>query len=285
MNGTRMLTILLFAAVLAVVGAAVVLFQQQARVTSGSERTYLLADLRANLNRVSAIRIETPDSRIHMAIEGEPGDEARWVITTEHGYPADPARVRELVLALTAMEQVEEKTRDRAQYGRLGLDDIDTEGSKATRVSVHDAGGQSLSDVLIGYRAPSRATPDPRSPTRISERAFVRLANSDQSWLASPVPEAPTTLRSWIDPALPTLPEARVRRVTVTHGDGQVLTMERDQPGDSSRFRLTQPPEGADAGAVPRALPAGLVFVSFDEVRPATDMNWSDADAVIEYTA
>ncbi|RMF09953.1 MAG: DUF4340 domain-containing protein [Alphaproteobacteria bacterium] len=279
MNSNRTLIILLVVTVIAVLAAAVVVVQQQASVTSEIERTALFPDLDEEIGSVVALTVRSAEGEVVVRRA-----EAGWVVPAKHDYPADRARVREVLLALTRMEAVEPKTAQPELYERLGVSDPDRPGSRATLLSLRDAAGGTIAALLIGDRAPARGVYG-RDRTGVDGRAYVRKAGDAQSWLALGVPDISADPDQWIDHNLLTLPRERIRRITISHPDGSTVRLFRDSPGEEN-FTIADLPRGrrAKTGMGPESTAAALSFLSFDDVKPAEDVDWSGATRTV-YTA
>ena len=280
MNSSRIVIILLFVTIIAVAGAILVLVREQAAISTDVESARLFPDLGSRLGDVAEVRIEDAGNSVTIKRDGE-----GWTLPGKFGYPADQGRVRGALLDATRIDLLEVRTADPALYGRLGVQNPDQQGSRAVRLSLLDAGGGTLAAVLIGDRPQGSGvySPDQRGG---SGRAYVRRPDEIQSWLASGVPDLSADSEYWLNDQLLSLVQDRVKRVTVHHADGATIRIYRDSPGGDNgddRFSIADLPDERIARTAdgPATLAMGLAFLSFDDVKPADDVDWSGGSEVL----
>jgi hypothetical protein len=150
---------------------------------------------------------------------------ADWVVAERAGFPADVARVRELVLAVLALkigqaEAVTEKDRARLKLDRAG-----------TRLELRGASGKPLAALVVGGKYFKR---EPRNAdTAPGDGRFVLL------------PDAPGTALVVADP-LPLVTAASAPWVSKSgFGAEKVRSMEVDLPA-SGKWRVARADENAD---------------------------------------
>src|SRR5207247_2746764 len=95
-------------------------------------------------------------------------DGAGWSVG-ERGWPADPGKVRKLLLDLGALNIVEEKTRLPANYPQLGVQDVSSPKATGTRIEVITPGESGRSS-SASPRAPSPGTCALPPPRRLCSR-------------------------------------------------------------------------------------------------------------------
>ncbi len=276
MNSSRSLIILLAVTVVAVAAAAFAILHQQASVTTKVERKMLFPDIESKLERVTKLAVKSASGAT--VVERK---DSKWLVPAKHDYPADRAQVRKVLLSFTRMEAAEEKTSKPDLYDRLGLRNVDQKGSKAVLLTLSDASGQAVASLLIGNRAPSRGVYG-NGRTGEKDRAYVRKPGEAQSWLAVGVPEVSVDPGKWIDENLLALPRERVKRITVHHPKAPEVTLSRADAGDET-FTLADVPKGRKMKSVGESDSAAsaLSFLSFDDVKPAADVDWSGATEVV----
>jgi Domain of unknown function (DUF4340) len=183
------------------------------------------------------------------------------------GYPVRPARVRELLTALTELRLIEPRTTDPAQFERLGLDDATKPGSTAQLLRVLDGEGRPLAELIVGRRRT-------RIQGNVPEAAFVRRPGETQSWLAEgrlPI-EADGPL--WIDRDIANIPAGRILRVEAARlgGEPPVVLIRRE--GEEPPKLAVEAPPGIDTAEevtldeVARA----FEFLTFLEVKPEAEI-------------
>lgn len=150
---------------------------------------------------------------------------ADWVIAERAGFPADVAKVRELVLAALALrigqaEAVTEKDRARLKLDRAG-----------TRLEFRGAGGKLLAALVVGGKYFKR---EPRNAdTAPGDGRFVLLPDAPDAALivADPLPLASAASAAWVS--------------KTGFGAEKVRVMEVDFPA-SGKWRIARAGENAD---------------------------------------
>lgn len=253
-----------------VVGAVAAVTQRQ----TASERVVtdaaVLPDLMARINDVAALALEGPEADFALRFDGE-----RWVVPDLADFPADFDKVKKTLIGLAELRTIEEKTADPERYGALGLAAPDAEEGGGTWVRLHDGDDGTVAALMVGN--PGRGGAD---------QVYVRRVGEAETWLARGELDLGDTPNAWVDTMILRLEPDRVRRVVITHADGEVVEMVRETR-DSESFDLVNMPEDATLRS-PLTLDnvgRSLAFVRFDDVAaasagPAPDE--ADSTAVFE---
>ena len=214
----------------------------------GGER--LLADLEPIANDVTQVTIADADGSTTLA-----RNDSGWVVTDRHDYPADLGKLRQLVVALADATIVEAKTANPENHDRLGLVAPD-EGGSGTRVVL--AGDGFSHEVVLG-------------DTAQGDYRYARRAAEDQTYLVDRDPDAPADATEWLAADLVDIGADRVRRVSITHADGETIVIEKDSE-DATNFTVRDVPEGRELSyaAVGNGVGAALANLRLEDVRPAT---------------
>lgn len=248
---------ILLGATIAMVAAAVIVHRTPEN--SLSSHGPHVPDLASRADAVRTVLIRTAEAELRL----ERTDEG-WVARSKTGYPADAERIRQLVLGVSQLERLERKTANPDRLDRLHLRDIDVPGSRAVRVSLLTADGTTLADVLVGK------THDFQQEGR--SRYFVRNAGDSQSWLVEGwLPPVLEELSSWLERRLmPGVEESALASVTVTHGDGETVTVRREG-SEEEDFRLSglSGDESIDSQYKVNAVAETLRRLSLKDVRDA----------------
>src|SRR3979490_593936 len=139
----------------------------------------VLPDLEHHVNTVTEIGLRKGDgTRTTLKKDG-----AGWRVG-ERGWPADPGKLRKLLLDLGALNIVEEKTRLPANYPQLGVQDLDSPKASGTRIEVVTP-GRTRAPIL---RKSSSA-----------KSGYVRVANASQTLLAAPLLTVDAAPQGWLD--------------------------------------------------------------------------------------
>jgi hypothetical protein len=214
------------------------------------ESRLVLPDLMGLLNSVTELRIAKGDgSRATLKKGG-----TDWIVE-ERGFPADTSRVRKLLIDLSELAIVEEKTREPENYPQLGVEDVSSPKASGTRIDIVTP-AKTLS-LIVGK--PSGA-----------KSSFVRLAGAPVSLLASPqlVPDADAA--RWLDKPVIDVAEARVKQVDLQPASGPAYTVMRGaaQQTDFSVSKLPKGRELSGPGAA-NAVAGALASLTLDDVRKA----------------
>jgi hypothetical protein len=151
-----------------------------------------------------------------------------WTVQERDGYPADLTKVRHTLLTLAEANVLEIKTANPQLHSMLGVEDV--AAPDATGVAVTLRGVTPPVTIVVGEAAGDY-------------RRYVRRDGENQSFLINRDPEVGTMPAAWLDTTVIDLPSARVRAVTVTHPDGEIVRVSkatRDQPN----FTVENIPEG-----------------------------------------
>lgn len=231
-----------------------------------------LPGLGERLDMVRAVVVRTADSslRLERTADG-------WVASTKSGYPADAGRIRELVLGMSRLQRLEKKTGNPDRLSALELRDIEDAGSRAVRITLLSGDEQELASILVGK------TRDFQAGGR--SRYFVRDAGNPQSWLVEgSLPPVLGDAVNWLEQRL--LPDSGgsdLRSVTVTHPDGDRITIQRDAPDDAD-FQLTGLSDGGqinDQYSV-NAIAQTLRGLSLKDVRTAPAEQSGESVATVD---
>jgi Domain of unknown function (DUF4340) len=223
--------------------------RQQSEVAGGP----LFADLKPALGEVAEIRFSKGDGS-RTTLRRAP---AGWTVV-ERGYPADGARVRELLLGLVSMKVVEHKTSDPANYAKLGVEAPDSPTATSTLLEV--VAGKQTWSLIVGKSAEGRAL-------------YVRKPGAATSELVEPGISADPDQKRWVDRLVVDLPGANVHDIAVTPASGPAYLLTRAKRGDADLV-LSPVPKGRTAASAMSidGQADALAAFNFDDVRalPAT---------------
>lgn len=193
-----------------------------------------------------------------------------WRVKEKAGYPAAAEQVRELALGLAQLRRLEPKTRNPDRYGELGLDKADSPDAKATHIVMEDQNGKTLAALFVGLRRPGKGE------SRLSE-LFVLLPEDPQVWLAEGRLPNTTAVRDWLAREILQLDRQRIRSVTMTHEDGEVIRVERKDPA-ALNYQLADLPENAELASVyvVNSIPAAFAELDLDDVNSAAEVVFTD---------
>src|SRR4029077_19662022 len=120
----------------------------------------VLPDLEHHVNTVTEIGLREGDGA-HTTLKKDSAGSRGG----ERGWPADPGKVRKLLLDLGALNIVEEKTRLPANYPQLGVEDV---------------GSPKATGTLIEISSPARSWAVIIGKSSGAKSGYVRVANAPQ---------------------------------------------------------------------------------------------------------
>jgi hypothetical protein len=211
----------------------------------------VFAELKPAINEVTEIRIKKGDGAAVTLRRGDAG----WTVA-ERGYTADAGRIRKLLLDVADLKSLEEKTREAANYAKLGVEDATSPTAGSTLLEI--AGPKATWSLLVGKQD------TPRS-------GFVRVASQPVSLLASPLITLDVDPKSWLDRQVLDIAAKQVQSVAITPVSGPNYTVKRER-NDQPNLALVDIPAGAAVAspAAPNGAADALVALTFTDVRKAS---------------
>lgn len=209
----------------------------------------VFTDLKPALGDIDEIRFSKGDGSRTTLKRGADG----WTVV-ERNFPADGAKVRELVLSLAAMKVVEPKTSEPANYPKLGVEPATSPTATSTLVELVDGKSHKTWSLLVGKNAEGRAV-------------YVRKPEDKTSALAEPTVAVDPDQKRWVDRQITDLPGADVHDIAVTPAKGPAYLLTRAKRGDADLV-LSPIPKGRNA-ATPMSLNGQgevLAAFNFDDV-------------------
>lgn len=244
-------SLILVAVTVLVLAAGVMLSLHRSGSRAELGGTEVFADLEKSLAQVDEIRLSKGDGSRATLRKAEDG----WTVV-EREYPADGARVRELVLGLANLRVVERKTSDPANYPKLGVEATDSPAATGTLVEV--AGGGRTWSLIAGKNAGNRSL-------------YVRKPDEATSLLASPFLSVDPDQKRWIDRLITDIPGATVHEIAVKRGKEPGYLLRRAERGGD--LALAPVPKGREpASSMSLGSQAeALASFNFDDVRKVAD--------------
>jgi hypothetical protein len=258
-------TLLVLAGLAIVIAVAAFWYRPQAGSDIAGSGESVLPQLAEQAASIQEIILVQSGESVSLRRDGE-----QWHLQEKGNYPADPAKVRALVLGLADLRRVEPKTATPERYPELGLGDPAAEGSAAVGVTLHDDQGGTLAELILGDRQVSRSDP-------ARSEIYLRVPGEAQTWLVEGVlPELGDSV-SWVDDTLMKLDRSRIRSVTVRHADGEELRVARGSK-EATDFELLDQPEGreVDSQFAVSAVANAFADFSFADVVPAAEVTFPE---------
>jgi hypothetical protein len=249
MTARRFLALLAVAVLVILV--AVALERSRHRERRAEAGRAVLPALRAELNAVQRLKLIGAGEHALVTVENRDG---RWRVAERDGFPADSARVRQLLIALADLKVHEVKTADPNRYAVLGVEEPTAPEAKSVRVELD--GPASALALVVGRHAPGDAV-------------FVRVPGQGAALEAGPAFALDKEPREWLARAVLDVAPERVRDIA-EQGPGGTWHAQREKPG--AALLLADAPKGsqAPAEAILSAVGGALRGLEADDVRRAT---------------
>lgn len=247
MNAHRLIA--LAAAALVVVAAAVWVSLRGGPEQASRSQAAVLASLADTIDAVNEVRLTGGDGSATTLQRRDNG----WYVA-QRNYPADANKLRALLIGLSTLHAIEEKTSDPARYAVLNVEDPIGPQAHSERIDVV-AGARTWS-LLLGKAAEPNGS-------------YVRVAGAPAALLAQPRIDADPRPAHWIKSGLLELPAERVQRVAVRTAGSPSYSLERDRRGAPDLTLHGVPPgRKAASPAVVDAVAGALARLSADDVKP-----------------
>ena len=267
---TKMLKRLSQLAVIAAILIIVTVFVAK-REEPGSPPTGqpVLPELKAVINDVTELSVATQSGVITLHRQ-----EDTWRVKEKHDYPADVGTVRETLIGLAELTTLEPKTRKPELYEKLGLQDVEAEGSLSTGITLKDATGNTVAEVILGDARPAKGKGG-------YKETFIRKTGDPQTWLVEGRLSVEKNPGKWLDNELVQIETQRVRRLIVTHPDKTRLVVEKAKP-TGINYQVANLPEGLEIESqfTVNNIVSTVTSLSLDDVNPVSEIPFNDQPVV-----
>ncbi|RPI58055.1 MAG: DUF4340 domain-containing protein, partial [Lysobacterales bacterium] len=222
-----MRTVAILAAALVVL-LVLVMTGQQSGTAPGGSGAALVPGLQEALGDIERVTIVKANNETVATLERRPES---WVVADKHGYTADAAKLRQALTALGEAKILEQKTAMPTLYDRLGVEDVSAAGAAGISIAA-TAPGRELPTVILGN-------------AEGSGYRYARRAGEAQSFLIDRNPDVPRAAAQWVDSVIVDVRGERVREVTITHPDGEVVRLSKAS-SELANFDVAGVPEGRE---------------------------------------
>jgi hypothetical protein len=247
-----------------VVLLALVMFGQRESASSAGAGAPLIAGLEDALGDIERVTVTKANGETVATIEKRPDN---WVVTDKHGYAADAGKLRQALTALGEARILEQKTANAELYGRLGVEDVTAPNAAGVSVAL-TAPGRELPTVILGNAEGAKYR-------------YARRAGEAQSFLIDRNPDVPRAAAQWVESQIVDVRGERVREVTITHPDGEVVHIEKSGP-ELANFEVANVPEGRELSypGVANVIGNALRELNLEDVEPADAAPAAEATVV-----
>ncbi|MBS0275542.1 MAG: DUF4340 domain-containing protein [Proteobacteria bacterium] len=266
----RNLAILTAIAIVSIILAALGIWHQTVLTGTKTEAETVFPQLPGAVRKIARIHIV---SKAHGVLDIKFNPQKGWVLPQHSNYPAGFEQLRSTVVGLAALQTIQPATSRPGWYGKIAVD-APPKGA-GTLIELSDDKGQLLASLIMGKEIDIG---DASGAAGI----FIRKPGDKQAWLARSVFEPKSDAASWLDKNVIGIDQARIQEADVTPITGESFTVRREKPSDPD-FNLAPIPasrelayEGAADGVA-----TAITGFTFDDVRPATDFDFSNAPRVV----
>jgi Domain of unknown function (DUF4340) len=197
---------LIVAAALAISGA--LYLSAQRNVRRDTHGAALIPTLAGELNTVTALSVRRGSAAPTVTVHEKDG---RWTVAERGDYPADVAKLRKLLLALSDAKIVEEKTSNPANFAVIGVEDPSSPAATGAEISVTARDGKHA--VIIGKP--------------VGGGNFARRSGDNASYSVEPGISFESEPRFWIDSRLLDVAVAGIQRIEVKPAAAPSYTVHR----------------------------------------------------------
>ncbi|HEY1889051.1 MAG TPA: DUF4340 domain-containing protein [Steroidobacteraceae bacterium] len=218
----------------------------------------VLPGLEKSVNDVTEIRIAKAD-RSQATLQR---NATNWSVG-ERAYPADSGKLRKLLLDLGSLQGVERKTSVARNYPVLGVADVTQPKATGARIDIVSPG--KTWSLIVGN-------------SMDANNCYVRVVDSVQSLLASPLIMVDADPKLWLDPAIIDIAPDRISGVEELPAKGSGFNVSRDRKTQAD-FTVHGVPRGRELTGGDAADPMGSALSSLtltDVRKAAAPPNGSD---------
>jgi hypothetical protein len=192
-------------------------------VTPGAS---LFPSLAQELNTVTELNV-VKGSKTPLVTIRKQGEQ--WTVAERNNYPADVAKLRKLLLALSGAKIREEKTANPASYPIIGVEDPSLTGAAGAQIDFVAQDGKH--GVIVGKP--------------VGEGSFVRRTGEKISYIVEPGISFEAEPRYWIDTRLLDLPTDKIQSIEVKPASGPGYTVRLTAPAKTGPAAPDAPPTNA----------------------------------------
>ncbi len=257
--------ILGFSAAVAVLGAAYSL--ERDRVGSGMKNAgAVFPGLMGSINSIGRVVIDHREKTLTMVRDSA----GNWSMNESDGYSVSAKVADKVMVQLADLNYYESKTKKRSLYDRLHVEDPKGKESRAHKIRVFDSKGIKLVDLIAGRKRHNLVGVR-------KQGVYIRKPGNDQTWLAAGELSLEAKPSGWLVRKIVDIKEKNILSVVVTHPDGEVLNISKDDP-KARNFTLHDIPEGKilEYETDPDNLAAVVEQLELDDVRKAGYLNFVD---------
>lgn len=228
----RTFTSLALAAVGALIVAATLHATANAWLPGAASGDRLFPVLARDAARAQLVTVQQGDKSVVIERKGD-----SWSLKDRGGYPANPERIRVLLLRLANAEIVDPKTRNPERHKLLELEDPKGKEAKSRYVRIADAQDRALVDIVVGKRS-SEMLGTGKGGT------YVRRPNQNETWLVNVELDPTPLVPFWVDATMFETHVGKAQGVTVQIPGEKPVEVGKAPEGKTATWAVTNVPEG-----------------------------------------
>lgn len=192
-----------------------------------------------------------------------------WVMANKHDYPVQSGMAKGAAIGFSEMEFTERKTARPDRYNRLWVEDVDGKDAKSRLVTLKDAKGQTMAELIVGR---------PREGRMGGQGGlYVRRPGEVQAWFAPANFEIPLNASVWLEPRIIHVNAKRVARITTIQPNGEKMVLYKDSAvAPHFLFKDLPPGKKLKGEAVADDMDSILTAVDLADVAPQSEVNFTD---------
>ena len=266
---SRSLILLASATAVLVAIAIVVLATGDRGVSRAAPGQPAFPALAAKLGEVASVTVSRNGTTMTLIRDGD-----SWLVAEKGNYPANAAKISQIVRAMADLTLVEPKTQNSDLYSRLEVEDPGN--GKSALVAVKDKSGGDLAQAIIGKRRYDRLGAG-------NDGVYLRKQGEAQAWLARGTLDPSGDPASWLDRQIIDISEKKIAKVTLTQADGTKLVISRAAP--DAKFAVEDAPDGTKfkSESTISGPAAALETLDLDDVKPAGELSVPDKEVMKAY--
>lgn len=217
--------------------------------------------LAGKLNDVATLTVARKDETVTVAKKGD-----TWVVPAKHDYPAAFDKVRKLLLDISDLRPLEQKTSSPSLFPSLELEDLSAADAKSTLVTLKDAGGGTVLATYVGKLRFGKGAG--------GDGTYVRREGSNETWLAKGRVQPDKGVVNWLDRNLIDVARERVATITLVQADGARLEASRAKATEKNFSLKNEVPKGRKVKSEwdVNNLASPFERLELEDVRPVADI-------------
>ncbi|MBI1779534.1 MAG: DUF4340 domain-containing protein [Proteobacteria bacterium] len=239
-------------------GTAAYLAYQRAAATLGRVASEtVLPGFIARVNDVASLEFKRAAGTVSVARWGD-----LWVMPDHGNYPVRYEVIKQNLVTMGELTTVEAKTAKPDLHDRIEVEDVTAKDAKSTLVSVKDAQGQTMAELIVGKRR--------YAPIGGKDMVYVRKPGDNRAWLAVGVFDLRPQASEWLVREISNVSDRRWRLISFSHPDGATASLSRKDV-EQQNYDVDGLPEGRQIKppGVVNATASAFEFLNLDDVTPA----------------